>query len=29
MNYTLGSLIGKGSDGEVYELIENNHIREK
>lgn len=29
MNYTLGSLIGKGSDGEVYELIENNHIKEK
>lgn len=29
MNYKLGNIIGKGSDGEVYELIDTNNIRNK
>ena len=29
MNYRLGEMIGKGSDGEVYELIDSINIRNK
>ena len=29
MNYSLGNLVGKGSDGEVYELIDTNNVRNK
>ena len=29
MSYSLGNMIGKGSDGEVYELINKNNIRDK
>jgi len=29
MNYSLGNMIGKGSDGEVYELINKEGIRDK